>query len=125
MSLLTGLMFHCILQHCQSINKLNEYCIHKVKDIKLGAILKDVWETERDRVVKRERGIELRLAFKEGLSLEIIRVSLTKSSEAEEQEDRINFFTYKVTYMSLSHIKTQHSYDFPLHFPHEFLMNYM
>ena len=38
---------------------------------------------------ERERGTELRLAFKEGLSLEIIRLSLTKSSEAEEQEDRI------------------------------------
>ena len=38
---------------------------------------------------ERERRTELRLAFKEGLSLEIIRLSLTKSSEAEEQEDRI------------------------------------
>ena len=34
-------------------------------------------------------GTGLRLAFKEGLSLEIIRLPLTKSSEAEEQEDRI------------------------------------
>ena len=42
-----------------------------------------------DRAVKRERGTELRLTFKEGLSLEIIRLSLTKSSEAKEQEDRI------------------------------------
>ena len=33
---------------------------------------------------EREGGIELRLAFKEGLSLEIIILSLTKSSEAEE-----------------------------------------
>ena len=29
------------------------------------------------------------MAFKEGLSLEMTRLSLTKSSEAEEQEDRI------------------------------------
>ena len=29
------------------------------------------------------------MAFKKGLSLEITRLSLTRSSEAEEQEDRI------------------------------------
>ena len=42
-----------------------------------------------DGMVERERGTELRLAFKECLSLEIIRLILTKSSEAEDQEDRI------------------------------------
>ena len=31
--LLTGLTFRCVSQH-QSINKLNEYRIYKVKDIK-------------------------------------------------------------------------------------------
>ena len=44
-------------------------------------------ETER-RKREREGGTELRLPFQEGLSLEIIRLSLTKSSKAEEQ-DRI------------------------------------
>ena len=43
----------------------------------------------KERLKERERGTELRLVFKGGLSLEIIRLSLTKSSEAEEQEDRI------------------------------------
>ena len=37
----------------------------------------------------KERGTQLRSAFEEGLGLEIIKLSLTKSSEAEEQEDRI------------------------------------
>ena len=37
------------------MNKLNEYRIYKVKDIKLGVILQDVRETEMDRMVKRER----------------------------------------------------------------------
>ena len=27
-------------------------------------------------------------------------------------------------HVSLSHIKARHGYDFPLYFPHEFLMNY-
>ena len=33
--------------------------------------------------------MELRLPFKEGLTLEIKRLSLTRSSEGEEQEERI------------------------------------
>ena len=32
--------------------------------------------------------MELRLLFKEGLTLEIKRISLTRSSEGEEQEER-------------------------------------
>ena len=35
------------------------------------------------------KGTELRLALSEGLSLEISKLSLNKSSKDEEQEDRI------------------------------------
>ena len=37
----------------------------------------------------RFKGTELRLALSEGLSLEISKLSLNKSSKDEEQEDRM------------------------------------
>ena len=37
----------------------------------------------------RLKGTELRLALSEGLSLEISKLSLNKSSKDEEQEDRM------------------------------------
>ena len=37
----------------------------------------------------KTKGIKLGLPFKEGLTLEIKRLSLTRSSEVEEQEERI------------------------------------
>ena len=42
-----------------------------------------------EKIQNKDKGIELRLPFKEGLTLEIKRLSLTRSSEGEEQEERI------------------------------------
>ena len=44
---------------------------------------------KEEKVQNKNKGIELRLPFKEGLILEIKRPSLTRSSEGEEQEERI------------------------------------
>ena len=44
---------------------------------------------EEEKIQNKNKGIELRLPFKEALILEIRRLSLTTSSEGEEQEERI------------------------------------
>ena len=44
---------------------------------------------EEDKIQNKNKGMELRLPFKEGLILEIKRLSLTRSSGGEEQEERI------------------------------------
>ena len=44
---------------------------------------------KEEKVLNKNKGIELRLPFKEGLILEIKRLSLTRSSEGEEQGKRI------------------------------------
>ena len=44
---------------------------------------------KEDKIQNKNKGMELRLPFKEGLILEINRLSLTRSSEGEEQEERI------------------------------------
>ena len=44
---------------------------------------------KQDKIQNKNKGMELRLPFKEGLILEINRPSLTSSSEGEEQEERI------------------------------------
>ena len=47
-SLLAGLTFRYVSQHHQSMNKLNEYRIYNVRDIKLGVILWRCCETLRN-----------------------------------------------------------------------------
>ena len=39
--------------------------------------------------------------------------------------NKLNFSPPIKAHVSVSHIKTQHSYDFPLYFPREFFMNYI
>ena len=39
------------------------------------------------RIQNKNKGMDLRLPFKEGLILDIMRLSLTRSSEGEEQEE--------------------------------------
>ena len=44
---------------------------------------------KEEKVQNKNKEMELRLPFKEGLILEIKRLSLTRSSAGEEQEERI------------------------------------
>ena len=48
-----------------------------------------MWKKTNQKHQNKERGTELRLVFKEGLSFEVKILLRTRSSEVEEQEERI------------------------------------
>ena len=48
---------------------------------------------KEEEIKNKDKGMELRLPFKEGLILDIKKLSLTRRSEGEEQQERILKFS--------------------------------